>query len=258
MSLVIKRNTTKNITYSDQLMIPITQNFWGYILPFQGSLIYSAAIFKRKYDINISKTIYIYIFITFFSIWIGGIIAFIHSIFIERYFYGLFFLQIILLPLFFKIFQKFLVLIPKKFKLVKIIRFHLTHLIRSVNHSIRDKYLLINLAIYDFLFVLVYALWTYYLSEYFKLHIEFTVWFLWSYFLKITLLAKITPGNIGVVQAYTAGFLLLYGHSAEDGVMISMIQLALLVILIFPIAFINSMFNLKYFDFNSLRKRNNE
>lgn len=252
MSWVIEKSTGREISNLDKLLIPITQNFWGYILPIQGSLIYSFAILKNKYGINLSKTFYVYVFITGLSLWMASIVALTYSIINANYFKAFFFAQIILTPIYLRLTNVFLNLLPKKNSIIIFFRFHLLQLTRVILIHLKDRKLLIKIITCDLIFVFIYALWTYYLSDRLGWSINFMIWFLWSYFLKITLLAKITPGNIGVVQAYTSGFLILYGYSGEIGLTISSIQLLLLVVLIFPIAIINTLINFKYIKLSKL------
>jgi hypothetical protein len=256
-SVVVEKSTGIKIGALDKLLIPITQNFWGYLLPVQGSFIYSLAIFKNKYGISLSKSFYLYVFMTLFSVWIAGIVAFIHGIVIKQYYHTFFFLHFVLMPMYTIFLHSFAKSLLKKNRYSKFLRYQFLQLFRVIQQNIRDFKHFSLLIVLDFLFVIIYAFWTFYLSEYFKLNIDFIVWFLWSYFLKITLLAKLTPGNIGVIQAYTAGFLVLYGYSSESGILISIIQLVLLIVLIFPIAIVNSFFNLKYMDVQFLKRNKN-
>jgi hypothetical protein len=108
----------------------------------------------------------------------------------------------------------------------------------------------------DLCYVSIFSLWSNYLSQSLNLGVPIGIWVLVSFFVKLTIVAKFTPGNMGVIQLFTGGVLSAYGYPAEAGLLVSTLQLGLLVVLSFPVAIIISLFQLKYFKgiFSSLKK----
>ena len=240
---------SKNIKFSfvDTLMIPISQNFWGYVIPFQGSLLYSIAIFKNKYQIKAMDTIYIYAAITLFSFWTGGFFYFFYNLYLEKYLVAFFFIPFAIIPVVcFFVFKIFNVTFYKN-RFFRLIKLNALNFQKTLNSLIEDKSLILKIFITEILFVFTYASYSYYLSEYFEFGVSYFVWLFWAFFLKITLLIRLTPGNLGITQGYTVALLAIYGYPAEFGIQISLVQLFLNIILYFPVALINSLFNLKYF-----------
>tara|TARA_B110000483_G_C18115043_1_gene511288 strand:- start:614 stop:1042 length:429 start_codon:yes stop_codon:yes gene_type:complete len=54
---VFKKSTGINLTTFDTLTLPISQNLWGYIIPFQGAFLYSLVYLKSKYRIEAKSSI---------------------------------------------------------------------------------------------------------------------------------------------------------------------------------------------------------
>ena len=75
---VFRKSTGLNLTIFDSLTLPISQNLWGYIIPFQGAFLYSLVYLKAKYKIEATNSIAVYLFVILASMFLGGISGIIY------------------------------------------------------------------------------------------------------------------------------------------------------------------------------------
>ena len=230
----------------DILALPIAQNFWGHVIPFQGSFIYAAAFLKAKYRADVRITVSIGLFITLCSLVVGALVGAAHSLFHAPALLP-FYLLLALLPLWVVVFKRIFQHLRPRWPLLKRIHDIITQVLQSIVDMTRMPGLLAKVIVLDSCFVLTYAAWSYYLSDALALNIPFMIHVLVAFMMKLSLLVKLTPGNIGITQLFTGGILSMYGYPAEAGILISTLQLGLLIVISFPVALVISLFQFKYF-----------
>jgi len=245
LNVALKKTQNINLTIGDTLSLPMVQNLWGYIIPFQGSFIYSAAFLKMKYKAMIESTLSVYIFTILSSLFLGALFGFFFTLNFN-WELSLIFLLVMTFPIIIIIVNRVLNYVKPKFLFLQKAKAVISSIIGSLIFMIKDKKLTLKVVILDVLYVLTYASWSYYLSEIFQFAIPFPIFILLAFVIKVSLIAKITPGNMGVNQLFSGGFLALYGFSQDIGIFISILQLALLALMSFPIAIVISIYNLKF------------
>jgi hypothetical protein len=243
--IALKSTCMIKISALDTIVLPITQNFWGHVIPFQGSLVYSATFLKAKYRADISKSLSIGLFITLCSLVVGALVGVFHSIWYKQAWIPLYAL-LLLLPVWMFLFNWFFRRLKPKRKLLLLAQKIVVQVLNSMLEMTSMPGLVASVIILDSFFVITYAGWSYYLSEILAQNIPFLVHILVAYLLKLSFIVKVTPGNMGLVQIFTGGVFALYGFPAEAGMLISTLQLGLIVVLFFPLAIVISLFQWKY------------
>ena len=235
----------------DIFTMPMLMNFWGYIIPFQGSFVFSAIYLKSKYNVEITTMTGIYLSVMSVSLALGGGCGIVFFYCSESI--SLFFL-IISLILFFNPFLIFFLsrILLKSKKLKSLIGGYyvwLFELLTPILLYFKNPKLLILTLLLDITLVLIFAIWSYWISIQYAMDIPFFALLITGFLLKVTLLLKITPGNLGLMQLGIGGIFSTLGLNYSDGVFISIYQLVCLVIITFPISVLISIFNIKYLSF---------
>jgi hypothetical protein len=64
----------KKKSIKEILTYPLMQNLWGYLIPFQGSIIFSLYYFKRTHNLSVLKSLSVNLIFLFISIILTGIL----------------------------------------------------------------------------------------------------------------------------------------------------------------------------------------
>jgi hypothetical protein len=245
MRLALEKSEGVALSLLDTFALPVTQSFWGHVIPIQGSFIYGATFLKAKYGANVSGTMAVYLFITFCSLMIGALFGIVYSL-LTHLTYIAVFIFLALLPIWILIADKLLAMMRPRSGLMARIRGFTALVLQTVLTLFSDPLFVFKVVAIDLAYVLLFSLWSLHLSGSLGLDIPFPIWVLVSFFIKLTIIAKFTPGNMGVIQLFTGGVLAAYGHPLEAGILISTLQLGLLVVMSFPIAIILTIVQFKY------------
>jgi hypothetical protein len=249
-SFILFRTVSKiNISLYDVLTLPFVINLWGFLVPIQGSYLYNSIYFKQKYKISIENTTSIYLLSLSISFIIAGISGIIYSCTTPNrniYFLALSvmsFIHPIFIFAFLNIFRKFNT--PEhKFikKLMLKIETIVNDYLRALN--LRNVSLLGAVNLVD---SLMFAVWSLWICTVFGFNLSFTQLLLLAFFMKLTQLIKLTPGNMGINQFASSGIVLLAGGLSAEGFTLSLYQTAIYIITSFLIGSVFSIVNLKYF-----------
>jgi hypothetical protein len=200
---------------------------------------------KAKYRIDVSTTFSVGLFVTVCSVVVGALAGAFHSLLHNLKFLP-FYMLMVFLPVWIFVFHWVLMQVRPRWKLLLRVQETVAKILRSMVEMSRMPGLIIAVILLDSCFVLTYAYWSYYLSEIMTLHIPFIIHVMVAYLMKLSLLVKFTPGNIGIAQLFTGGVFGMYGFPIEAGLLISTMQLGLLVVLSFPVAIVLSLLQFKY------------
>jgi hypothetical protein len=245
LRMSIEKTSKVQLSIFDAVTLPMVQNFWGYIIPFQGSFIYGATFLKLKYKTTVKSTFSVYLFIILVSLMIGSLVGFVYALSTDKkliWVYSLMFLT----PMFIIISNNILLKLKTKYLMVNKVKNIISSILQSIIFMSKDIKFSMKIIVLDLIYVFAIAYWSFYLSEAMSLEVPLWIFILLSFFMKLTLLAKLTPGNLGIIQIYAGGFLAIYGFSPQIGILISTTQLAFLVLMSFPIAIIISIYNLVF------------
>lgn len=240
----------------DLVTLPFTINFFSYLIPFQGSTLYSTAFYKIKYKLQTSKGLSITLFSYALSVSFTGLLGIYFSVGPKtNQLLLLVSLLLTLNPLLLIagnwVLQKHILHYFKHAILFKIANFT-ANTLDSFQQLVRNKTLLITVIVYNLLHSLSSIAWFYFAAK--ALTIEATlaeIAFL-ALFTKLSLILRVTPGNLGVEQLLSGALFGLAGANIADGMAISVLvkTSALLNTIVF--GSLGIVFNLKYFKFSSI------
>lgn len=259
---VFSKSVSVKLSWFDTLTLPITQNLWGYIIPFQGSFLYSTFFLKSKYKINFKSSFSAYFIIIVASLFLGGITGITYLLANNGSFnQGIFFIFFIAFPGFPFFGKKCLISLnlSNGSKLFKFQQYFL-NIMEDIVMLLKNKKFLINIFIIDICYVVTYASWSFWISEVLGYDIPFIFFLSLGFLMKLHSFTKLTPGNVGVIQLLVGGYFSLFNLNFELGVIISLIQLVTTFLFGFPIAMIttiksfNNFKNLKSDVFTGLLK----
>ena len=237
------------LSWFDTFTLPMVMNFWGYIIPIQGSFIFSTLFLKSKYKTSVPSMVGIYLSVFSISLSLGGLMGVFFYIWSQSLdiVFLLFSIFLLFNPLVLIFFSIFLQSSKVLTRLLGKYAYFLSEFIRPIIVYFKQPKLIIQTLLWDVAIVLVFALWSFWISEKYNLEIPFMALLVTGFLIKITLLFKFTPGNLGLMQLGVGGIFALMGLDYASGVFISLYQLVCLVVISFPISLLISIFNFKYF-----------
>lgn len=238
------------------LHLPYTMNLWGFIIPIQGSFIYFVALLKAKYKLSIVNMSANYLWLFALELTIDGFIGLIFILIYKK--------AQILFPVFFLMTTNLLFIFTFRFILIKIApipanRFavrlseKLNALVNEIYSFSFSEYL--KFGFFSFLITSTGVFWSFILTQQLNLGIDFAGLVLVAVLMRIGLLIKLTPGNIGTVQLATGGIFTLLGYSIQDGIYLSIWQQGLILFLSIPVGILGTMFDSKFLTLGHLISR---
>lgn len=240
----------------DLITLPFSVNLLSYVIPFQGSTLYSTAFYKIKYNLQASKGLSITLFSYALSVSFTGILG--------LYFSGgpkasiLLFLGSLVLtlnPLFLIIFNWILLKFSIQNSSIKVLAKtagFTNATLNSFRELTKNKKLLTTVLIYNIIHSIVTILWFYFAAIALSLDSDFIDVALLALFTKLSLILRVTPGNLGVEQLLSGAIFGIAGANVADGMAISVLvkSSALLNTLIY--GSLGVAMNMKYFKFSSI------
>ncbi len=231
-------------------------NLWGFIIPFQGSFLYLVTFMKLKYKSSILNTTYIYAYLFLLSMTISGFLGVFFFIKYNSVSILFLILSVLLLinPIIIiylnKLLQKFE---PRKSCLIIKIKHDIEQIVNNLGTLIKGKYVVLTIIGFNLLSTFIYAIWSYWVALEYNINITFLAILIMTFLLKITMLMKFTPGNLGLAQFATGGIIVLLGGKAADGFLISLFQSLTYLITAFSLGIIFTINNFSYFSLSELK-----
>lgn len=250
--LILKKDAV-HLPTLDIFYLPYSMNVWGYIIPFQGSLVYFLLFLKAKFNKQPIKLFAFYIWLFFLELSIDGLLGLALLFFFKAY--------IFLTPLFLLMTANILVglLVVRRFSKIKVLSSStfLTKIFSQVklgldSISAFSSYNYFQLSVLSVANTFLSALSSFTIVWYFKLDVAFPALFLITVLLRISLLFKFSPGNIGFAQLASGGLFALLGLPPEIGVLISLWQQSVGLILSVPLGLYGTWRNRAFFTFRSI------
>ena len=254
-SYILSKTSNSKLNTLDKTLFPIARNLWSYIIPFQGSFAYSLAFVKFKYKVNLKEGISINVYLLLFNFFFTGIIGIFYSIRSENI--SLVFLIIsvvlILIPFLILTFDKIIGNIKDpESRFMKFWIYNISKISSGIADLWKDIKFSTNVFLYNLLHTLVTIVWFYWTVHIFDLNIDLISIIFLALILKISLIFRLTPGNLGVEQLIYGGIFTLMHYDPKIGVMISLFHKSITIIISFTIGTIFTFFNFKYFSFNTI------
>lgn len=248
---------------TDLLTYPLVQSLWGYIIPIQGSIIFSVTYFKRIYQKSTTESVSINLLFVLISLIAGGIIGLLTLILSNRFEplpYVLFLTSLFTGIVPFLVGTALITFLEGKIKnqLLLVILSRITLLKKDLSNSVRF-FMRNPILITTFLgrIILLYV-WYYIIANSLNLGLSIDAGLLFIFFSQSSTLLKFTPGNWGSQQAVVGILFGLIGLKPNDAVLISTISMLSTVALSFSIGLISNFYYLRRFNieniFNLIKK----
>ena len=247
---VFKKSTGINLTTFDTLTLPISQNLWGYIIPFQGAFLYSLVYLKSKYRIEAKSSIAVYLFVILASLFLGGISGVVYLSSKGGNIFQIMFFSFFIICPFLLIMSKWVlnkITIKNKNSIFHKSKQYILNIFEELVHLFKSKRFLMNVFLVDITYVVIFSIWSYWLSLVLGYDIPIIFFLSLGFLMKLHSFAKLTPGNIGVIQLLVAGYFSIFGLDPEIGILISLLQLITNIIFGFPVALIITIISMKSF-----------
>ena len=120
-----------------------------------------------------------------------------------------------------------------------------------------DRLLIAYLILFNIINLTLNTIWSYYIVKSLNIDLTLIQLVLISLLMKLTLLIKLTPGNLGFSQLASGGIALLVGGTMNAGFLLSTFQSLTVIIMAFSFGSVFSIINLKHFNFRKLITKNN-
>ncbi len=255
----VRKQFGVSLGINDIFLLPIVGNLWSFIFPFQGNLLFTTIFFKQKYNMKISESfslsIYLYLVILCFAGLLGLIFAVIHKMFLT--WFGLITSILFLNPFIVYIVNLLIKnLRHSRFLFVKKVQVFFTSIIENTEHLWRNLSFTFIILVINIVRLFINIVWFYWIS--FSLGFGITLFEagLISIVMNISLIIKITPNNLGVAQLVTGGFVSLMNVQPDKAVLITLFASATTMLLIFTVGLYGNFYYFKSIDFGSLIRMN--
>jgi len=241
------------IKRTDRLTLSFSMNVWGYLIPFQGSFLYFLSFIKSKYNVSFFSLTGAYFWLFFLGLSVDGMMGLMLLV----QFQAFPFLVILLLGMASSVFALHALARIKPFREIQDAPSWKKKLVQRLHLGL-DGFSQFKPADYlrftgiSILLTGLTTLWGWHISQVFNLGIDLTGVFYATVLMRIGLLLKITPGNIGVLQLGSGAVFTALGYSASAGIFISVWQQASMLLVSIPIGLLGTWLNRDYFSWKSL------
>lgn len=257
---LLRRYNQTKLNLSDIFLLPIAMNLWSFIIPFQGALLYSTAILKFKYKIKTAESFSINIYSYLITIFIAGLIG---MFFVIRD--KMFFSTISIISLLFVLNPLIIFLLNALFQRWHIrqnnILFKIQQFLFAVVHNTKllyeDLRTTLMVVLINIVHTLLSVIWYYWVISIFKINLSAISVIMLALLAKVSLILRLTPGNLGIDQLASGGLVVLLGGRAVDGVLVSLFITFTTILIVFSLGVLSTIYNMKYFqatDFKSIIK----
>lgn len=252
LSWLLKKDGV-NIKRLDLLTLPFSMNFWGYFIPFQGSFLYFLTFIKSKYGVSVFSLTGAYFWLFFLGLSVDGIMGLMLLV----QFQASWLLILWLMGMACSVFVLHGLAAMNHVKDIKVGQGWKGKIIQRIQMALEGfsqfkaaDYL--RFAGISMLLTALTSLWGWQISKEFDLGIDLAGVFYATVLMRIGLLLKITPGNLGVLQLGSGAVFSALGYSASAGIFISVWQQASMLLVSIPIGLAGTWLNRHQFSWKSL------
>ena len=251
----IRKQFGVSVGIRDIFLLPIVGNLWSFIIPVQGNLLFTTLFFKQKYNMRVSESfsisIYLYLVTLCFAGLFGMLFAYFNDMIIS--WFSLFSLTFLLNPLFIFLLNNILKKIKhSRFKLLRNTQIFISSIIDNTGELWKDLHFSFIILIINICRILLTVTWFWWISYALGLDFSFIAIGLISLIMSVSLIIKVTPDNLGVAQLITGGLMGLIGIQPEKAVLITLFASATSMLLIFTVGVYGNFYYFKTMNFSSL------
>lgn len=218
----------------DILLLPLGMNLWGMLLPFQGAMAYMTVFLKRKYDVKISESFSISIFLYLLSIFLSGLLGLGFYVWhgVDSPIFAIVSLLLLLSPaIVFAAHLAMTYLPAPRIRLIRKVWNFGENTLGGIRMLCCDRRTIaVLLAVYGgrMLNMLLLHWWIVRILHCDGVGVPALLLLnLWN---MLSLLIKFTPNNLGVSQAVSGALFAVIGLDVDKGVMISLVSSAVFAV----------------------------
>jgi hypothetical protein len=249
--LLKKRNVL--LEKKDTVTLPFSMNFWGHFIPIQGGFFYFLTFIKSKYGVSVFSLTGAYFWLFFLGLSVDGIMGLMLLV----RFQASWLLILWLMGMACSVFVLHGLAAMNHVKDIKVGQGWKGKIIQRIQMALEGfsqfkaaDYL--RFAGISMLLTALTSFWGWQISKEFDLGIDLAGVFYATVLMRIGLLLKITPGNLGVLQLGSGAVFSALGYSASAGIFISVWQQASMLLVSIPIGLAGTWLNRHQFSWKSL------
>jgi hypothetical protein len=246
----ISETTGKTLSAADTIFLPTAMNMWSYLLPVQGGMFYSVAFFKAKYGISLITGTSLSVITYVINVFIGGMAGIAYVLYTpeKHLVLGLISVLCILSPLLLSITYKFGRLFKYiSFGIISKVLDAVYRLLKDSNAMLRQPRLILGSIILNLLHSVTMIAWFYWSSIALGAGVSLLGCVILGLFMKISIILRITPGNLGLEQILAGGLAVVIGSSVKLGVVISLYMTITTIFIVFTVGSLFTLLNISYF-----------
>lgn len=222
---LIRKQYGVSLKIKDILILPSVMGLWSYIFPLQGSLIFTTIFFKSKFNMKISESLAITVFLYLVTICFGGVFILIYALSLSHISILLVIISLFFIfnPLLIRLLNHILSKLPNsKWRIVNLIFSFTQKTVENTNDLWKNTSSAILLFIIKVVHLFIFIFWLYFIA--YALHFDFTFLevAIISIVMQMSLIIKLTPGNLGTVQIIIGSLMQLMGKSGADAIIITL------------------------------------
>lgn len=251
---LVRRQFGISFRIKDMMLFPTVMSLWGYIIPFQGSLFFRTLFFSTKYNMRIadsfSISIYLFLITLCFSGVVGLLLAIHNAALVSwlSFFSFVFLINPVLIWLAHEIFEK---TGETNIKLINKLKIFLQTIIQNTHVLYKNLKFSATVISTSIVKLIIHIGWFYWISVSLGFDLSVLAIMLISAIMNVSLIFKVTPGNLGIAQIIVGGFMGLAGAEPDQAILITLFATANSMIIAFTLGVWG---NFHYFRTLSLRK----
>jgi hypothetical protein len=238
----------------DYVLLPIMIHWWSYVFPVKGGLVFSTLFLKMKYRVKAVAGVSIFVYTYLISIILAGLYGLYYTISNGMIFTPgtLFFLLLVLSPLFIKILHKLLRNIPTGKKPFKEIKAILDEIIENSTLLFSNPGITLYIVLLSIISILGYVIWYRLAANAFGIEGNIDAVVMVAFANILLGIVRLIPGNLGLSEMVSGGTFELMGGTMEQGILIALLIRFSALILTFIIGTAGIIINMKYFSVKSI------
>ncbi len=226
----IRKQFGVSLQIKDIILFPFVMNLWGIAIPFQGSMIFRTVFFMKRYNMTISKSLSISLYLLMITFCLTGAFSLLFAFYNNLYYSWLSLVSIVFItnPFFIFLASNVLKKIanPRRAILFKIHLF-LQSTTEGMIFLLKNLKFTMGIFLLSLLHFSLNILWLYWISISLDFDLSLISAGLIGAIMSISLILKITPGNLGVVQLVSGGIMSMAGYSPDEAVLITLFATAI-------------------------------
>lgn len=252
--LTFKQYNTK-LNLWDVLLLPLMMNFWNFIIPVKGGLIYFISFLKSKYHLRIVKGTSLAIYTQLICLSLIGFLSIIYLVYSNQIMLPVTIVALCLLfsPLLLKTFGLFINKINFKSSKISKLKEFADLIVNESNLPWNNFKTTSVILILNLLRLIYRALWFYWATITFNLNISLTSVFILTLAMELARFLRFSPGNLGIDELLAGGIFYVVGENTETGILIALYTRFSALILTFSLGLFGVLFNMKYFQLKGIK-----